>query len=452
MTPYYVEGGEVGRNDAYGEANLTFDPSEDASPHSRIPPTGFSPFTNDRLTSAPHQLRPRQQSVPVLSPLAINSRAPSPVRGTPRHPLRMPLTGDGRGSVRRQDSSPGRFAGWLTGNSTPATEEPESPTPKSKRGMSTAESTPKSTTSATPQSRFGFFASSVSALTTRLTNQSSASSPQGDELFDLNIETALYPSASPTDRDTFSPAAYKNLQANATGVLLKMQNAYRERTVALQQMQAERSVEQEEAEEASVRVENLKMQLEHMALKAAEQEQSMRQLMGELKAERRARERLMSEGSVMSEDLGVDEEQRKKWRESGSTIKSDVSFDTDEESAEGESVFSRSRSPISMTSATDGHFDLLHTPRGKVAAVHSPTKSKSDKDLTTFQKLMKNMSVTKEEDGAADSCRNCHGQDASVAWDTVSLLRDENKSLKHRVADLEVAVEGALDMVNGIGL
>jgi hypothetical protein len=355
--------------------------------------------------------------------------------------------------MRRQDSSPGRFAGWLTGNSTPATEEPESPTPKSKRGLST-ESTPKSTTSATPQSRFGFFTSSVSALTTRLTNQPSATTPQGDELFDLNIETALYPSAPPGDRDTFSPAAYKNLQANATGVLLKMQNAYRERTIAFQQIQVERSVEREEAEEASVRVASLKMQLEHMAIKAAEQEQSMRQLMGELKAERRAREKLMSEGSVVSEDLGVDEEQRKKWRVSGSTVKSDVSFDTDEESAESESIFSRSRSPTSMTSATEGSFDYLHTPRGKVVAVESPPKFKSDKEMTTFQKLIKNISgeVTKGEDGAPDSCRNCHGQDASVAWDTVSLLRDENKGLKHRVADLEVAVEGALDMVNGIGL
>jgi hypothetical protein len=32
------------------------------------------------------------------------------------------------------------------------------------------------------------------------------------------------------------------------------------------------------------------------------------------------------------------------------------------------------------------------------------------------------------------------------------LLRDENRHLKTRVGELEVAVEGALDLVNGLGL
>lgn len=54
--------------------------------------------------------------------------------------------------------------------------------------------------------------------------------------------------------------------------------------------------------------------------------------------------------------------------------------------------------------------------------------------------------------GGAYGCRKCQGQDSSVAWDTVSLLRDENKGLKHRVAQLEVAVDGALDLVNGIAM
>jgi cell division septum initiation protein DivIVA len=39
-----------------------------------------------------------------------------------------------------------------------------------------------------------------------------------------------------------------------------------------------------------------------------------------------------------------------------------------------------------------------------------------------------------------------------MAWDTVNLLKDENKGLKDRVEELETAVEGALDVVNGIGL
>jgi hypothetical protein len=32
----------------------------------------------------------------------------------------------------------------------------------------------------------------------------------------------------------------------------------------------------------------------------------------------------------------------------------------------------------------------------------------------------------------------------------VSLLKDENKGLKERVSELETAVEGAIDVVNGV--
>lgn len=75
--------------------------------------------------------------------------------------------------------------------------------------------------------------------------------------------------------------------------------------------------------------------------------------------------------------------------------------------------------------------------------------------MTTFQKIIKGVVDVAEEIGqelgTVQACRNCEGKDASVAWDTVSLLRDENKHLKQRVGQLEVAVEGALDLVNGLG-
>jgi len=57
-----------------------------------------------------------------------------------------------------------------------------------------------------------------------------------------------------------------------------------------------------------------------------------------------------------------------------------------------------------------------------------------------------------EETQAVYSCRNCEGQDASAAWNTVSLLRDENKGLKRRVGELESAVEEVLDAVNGVSM
>jgi hypothetical protein len=55
-----------------------------------------------------------------------------------------------------------------------------------------------------------------------------------------------------------------------------------------------------------------------------------------------------------------------------------------------------------------------------------------------------------KEANTTSSCGNCEGQSVSVAWDTVSLLKDENKGLKERVSELETAVEGAIDVVNGV--
>ena len=72
--------------------------------------------------------------------------------------------------------------------------------------------------------------------------------------------------------------------------------------------------------------------------------------------------------------------------------------------------------------------------------------------LSTFQKLVKGISGDSTDGSGAEGCRNCRGQDSSAAWNTAGILRDENRDLKQRVSQLEVAVEGALDMVNGIGM
>jgi hypothetical protein len=294
-----------------------------------------------------------------------------------------------------------------------------------------------------------------------MTSPITTPAPVDDELCDLDIEATLYPASSPLDSDTFSPAAYKNLQSNATGLLHRMQDAYRQRTIALRALQAEREAHREEMEETELRTRHFKNQLETMAAKAAEQEKAMQQLMAELQAERRARHeerdsrekvfRAAEEGSIAgTEDLCVDEDERKRWRISHSTVKSDLSVDTDADSVESESIFSRSRSPTAMTCATEN--ESLDVPSG--LHPRALPKPKPAQQLTTFQRLVKGISAVKEESegtrSGVDGCRNCRGQNSSVAWDTVSLLRDENIALKQRVAQLEVAVEGALDVVNGI--
>ncbi|KAI8634855.1 hypothetical protein F5Y19DRAFT_469905 [Xylariaceae sp. FL1651] len=398
-----------------------------------------------------HSQHQRQQSAPSFSARRINAPSLSPTRVHSRHQSQgMTLTGDGR-----RGNSPGRFAGWLGGTSTPPAEGDT--TLKLHQARTQMDTTPRSVA----QSRLGFLASSVSAFTSRMTSPTQTAAEVDDEICKLDIEAALFPASSPLDRDTFSPAAYKNLEANAVGLLHKMQDAYRQRTVTLQEIQAEREAQREELEETELRTRNFKNQLEKMATKAAEQEKAMQQLVAELQAEKRARheERISrekifrgDEGSMMgNEDLCVDEDERKRWRKSNGTVKSDMSIDTDGESAESESVFSRSRSPTAMTCATEN--ESLDVPPS-LHARPNLLKPRSAQQLTAFQRLVKGISAVKEEgDGSGsgtDGCRNCRGQDSSVAWDTVSLLRDENIALKQRVAHLEVVVEGALDVVNGI--
>jgi hypothetical protein len=291
----------------------------------------------------------------------------------------------------------------------------------------------------------------MSALSTRLAAQP-APPPNpalDDELYNLDVEAALFPSGNPSDRDAFSPAAFKNLQANAVGLLGRFQAAYRAKVVVVRDLEAERGAQRDELEEAVTRATHLKMQLEGMALRAAEQEKAMRLLVDELVAEKRAREeeRLVREraavaASMVSEDLGVDEEWRERERKRKSGGSGESWAETDEESVD-ESVFSRCRSPAAVEGGGSGD-----VPAG-VKSGSGTVRGRNGAQMSTFQKIFKNIAGDMEE---VNGCRNCQGQDASAAWDTVSLLRDENKHLKQRVGQLEIAVEGALDMVNGLGL
>ncbi|XDG01288.1 hypothetical protein ABKA04_000903 [Annulohypoxylon sp. FPYF3050] len=475
-TETYAAGGDRGRRTHHEDGEeqqpitMTFEPNEyspNSSPSRRPQPSRLQALaeSNNAFFSNLHQEQAhcrhhRQQSAPDFHP---GARTPSPTsRARHRSQDIMPLTGDGRrsSSRRRQDNSPGRFGGWLntpnagdnasivSGGVSPDT----TPTPKS----------------ATP-SRLGFFASLTKQLTTTpspatpditvTASSSTAIDPNArataDELLNLDVDTALYP--SPTDRDTFSPSAYKNLQLNAAGLLHKMQDAYRARTIAYKEVVAEREVQREEAEETELRVRSLRTQLESMAEKAQEQELAMRRLVAELRFERSARE---EEREMEKKERGrLEREGRKRWRKSDGTVRSDLSIDTDAESAESESIFSRSRSPTAMTSATESEVnaELLCVRTPPVGMVSQGQKKVTTPQLTAFQRLVKGISgdgtgVNGGVGGVVEECSNCRGQDSSVAWDTVSLLRDENRGLKHRVAELEVVVDGALDVVNGIGL
>ncbi|KAI1631839.1 hypothetical protein F4809DRAFT_136615 [Biscogniauxia mediterranea] len=482
----HTDSGEPGRTVDHHEPELNFELAEAPTITSN---TRLISPSNDDLAfstglSQQQQQHQRQQTAPSFAPL--RSRTPQSTAGTPKNRPQsqvMALTGDSR-AARRSQRSPARAASRLGDTSPPVKSAAAAPDtiPASKQGGAP----PKSTTpsSATP-SRTGFLAS----LTTRLTGQAQQT-PLIEDVAELDVEAALFPSSNPSDRDAFSPAAFKNLQTNAVSLLHKMQDAYRRQAATIREFEAEREAQKEEMEETELRIKHFKNQLENMAAKAAEQEKTMQQLVAELHAERKARaeeriarEKLLpAEGSVVSEDLGVDElEERKKWRKSDGTFRSDLSTDTDAESAESASIFSRCRSPTTTTTATtastitetDCAADITSTTTTTIAAAATPPSlppsqpstpktvpnlvvpkpARASQQMSTLQRFfVRGSAEAKKPLSPPEDCQNCRGQDSSVAWDTVSLLRDENRGLKHRVAELEVAVEGALDVVDGIGL
>jgi hypothetical protein len=287
---------------------------------------------------------------------------------------------------------------------------------------------------------------------------------QNDELISLNIETSLFPKGSAPDGQTFSPSSFMNLQQTATGLLKKYQTAYKRQAVTIHELLAEKEATDDEKAEADTRTRHLKMQLEGIGQKLAETESEMQALVEELNKEKRlrmeeraaARDKFLtpSEGSI-SEDLGVEEDQQRRrgWRRSGETSKTDFSFETDEDSVEAASIFSRPRSPtntaLSIISDVEGPAPPGPPSRTSTFGPSRPIRNSQPPQMSTFQKLFKGISGDPNKD--INGCRNCQGQDASIAWDTVGLLKAENKTLKERVSDLEEAVEEVLDVVNGVG-
>jgi hypothetical protein len=270
----------------------------------------------------------------------------------------------------------------------------------------------------------------------------------------LDIEKGLFPNGVPVDGTAFSPSAFKNLQMNATGLLSKFQAAYEQRTAEFKDLQAERDIQNFNKSEAETRVEQLEKQLEEQATLMAERDAMIEYLLNRLALEKDrtdettngGKELVNSAASTVSEDLGIDEDRLRRWRKSTSTS-------SDDESVDEASVFSRSRSPTICTSISEISPTTAPVAQFKPATLEPPRAVRnSNPQMNTFQKLIRGMSSEKAQPTSTTTCLNCQGQSASVAWDTVSLLKDENKGLKDRVEELETAVEGALDVVNGLGL
>jgi len=395
------------------------------------------------------------------------------------------LTGDKSGQIRVEDKG-GKLSDWFNGSSGPVnlgilpspTKEKEDATERSPSApmirpphklhrTTTSESAINPMTSAA--SRFSFFTSKHSA-----TLPPSLPPVVNDELLSLDIRMALNPGGA---AEPFSPSSLQNLFTNAESLLLRLQTAYKLRTISLHEITSEMSAQQEELEEAEVRARHLKMQLDDMAAKVAERDNALKALVEELALERQqrreekeARERsivLVRRPRVDGSDVGAEtnvSNRRHEKRESNFTIASDSGFESEDDSL-ADSVFSRNReatSPgttMSSASGTTSPEPCQHTQFSSVASAPQASGNRPGMGPlrpSTFQKILKGISTAKanEVPGDADTvrwgCANCNGGNAAEAWSVAGILRDENKGLKQRVGSLEGAVESCLDLVNGL--
>ncbi|KAL2036896.1 hypothetical protein N7G274_010320 [Stereocaulon virgatum] len=309
---------------------------------------------------------------------------------------------------------------------------------------STAQRTPKPAMA----SRFSFFSSKAS-----LPKPALLAPNLGDELLDMDVSNALFPAGPP---DPTSPAAFKNLQEQAERLLAQLQTAYRERTLQVKDMAAEKEALAEETEGAETRARHLKIQLDDTSVKLAEQDEAMMNLVDDLAQEKLAR-REEEEARKRTVRL-VEHNSPPKIshrRISRANTVSDSGFESEDDSP-GDSVFSRrngahsptmSMSSVSSTHSPDGYQSSeLHVPTTTphAARLRIPASQLDAKGMPAAYR------PDLHEEPSQSGCPNCRGVRASEAWSVLGVLREENQCLKHRIGELEGALDGCLDVVSSL--
>ena len=432
-----------------------------------------SPALNGDSLTTPGQIRQRNFSPErgrsirhELPPLVTLSRGQEhdlhfdPLLASVQNSDRFPSS-----PLQSRQSSPnkigGKLADWFNGESDPLTfsilpspiKETSNPleimptlaaSQTSLVQKNSAQGTPKPSMA----SRFSFF--TPKAPSPRTSHQAVASD---DEFLDLDVHNALFPTGP---ADPFSPAAFKNLVQNAEGLLSRLQTAYKERTQSLRDITIENETQAEELDGVETRAKLLKSQLDDMAIKLAEQDDAMMNLVDDLAREKQLRreEEDARKRSVTLVKASREAHAERSQRESRGSINSDWSSGSGEDSA-AESVFSyrhgsvsptMSMSSISTTNSPESQLTLDFQPMAALRLGPSPqpifratTGSKRGTGTETASCQEKTRSL---------ECASCHGLTTNEAWNVVGVLKEENSALKARVEQMEGALDGCLDVVD----
>ena len=292
--------------------------------------------------------------------------------------------------------------------------------------------------------------------------------PADDEFLNLDINAAL---AMPST-DSSSQEAVDALREQATTVIQRMQDAYKQRTFVMHQAIADRNEKHEELEETRARVDHLKAQLDGMAARVMDQEKAMQAMAEELEQEKRLRQREESRNrsrtmraNAADDDipsLVLQTPHRGSKRASHGTLTSDSGFESGDESV-ADSVFSQREgveSPTSTLTAPSPNLSqvALSTPstagptptptiqKNLVTVTGSPTPTRS----STYDRVLKGLASTRLGSsfvGNANQCNICHGVPSSEAWSVMGVLKDENRGLKTRLGELELVIDDCLGLV-----
>ena len=295
--------------------------------------------------------------------------------------------------------------------------------------------------------------------------------PADDEFLNLDINAALFPSGSAG----LSPEdAFKNLQENAEHVIRQLQNAYKLRTFTLHETIAEKRAQQGELEESKTRVEDIKSQLDEMAARATEQDRMMKELAEQLRMERQKwREekeaRKQAEVPQIKDNVELPSIQASsdasslqhgQKQPSATTVSSDSGFESGDDSIVESVISKRTDDAGSQTTVSSGD-SINSTPTAlspqsqpwsaTVQSQLSPTKSPRTPSRTTaYDRVLKGISSSAIGSLMSPSrCTNCRGAGSSDAWNTVAVMKEENKALKTRIGELESAVDECITLVGG---
>ncbi|KAF2756205.1 hypothetical protein EJ05DRAFT_93437 [Pseudovirgaria hyperparasitica] len=323
---------------------------------------------------------------------------------------------------------------------------------------STAPTLQRRTTSQSATNKFSWLLPSVGVKGPRV-SQPARTEDSSDELLTLNVQHALFPHG-PTD--PLDPASFNDLLEAAENLLQRYQSAYRSQAEQIAELKAEQSVQDEECDELETRSRHLKIQLDDMSARAAEQDAEMQSLQQQLQKERQLR--IAEEEARLRRRTSYDQRDDPAWsrRQAKRTSNSAISFTDSGFDSDSEGTASSAASLAHVEACSPNWTSYHHTltppstctlaslqnaqPQEAIAMSLTPTRSlQPSRQQVTSRKMP--MHHTRFGDDETDSLRQQSG-----AFNVIRTVRQENAQLSLQLQACDDAVDDVLDYIRSLGV